>query len=104
VIRCRVSFFRMSIGALLKYFLPRVRFASAWIGSTAVAWSLWYRGYATAPPTVSAAAFFAQPIVGAALGVLILGEVLGPPFLAGSALVLGGVLLIAARERSGRAA
>ena len=70
------------------------------IGSTAVAWSLWYRGYATAPPTVSAAAFFAQPIVGAALGVLVLGEVLGSAFLAGSALVLGGVLVIAWGERS----
>ena len=62
------------------------------IGSTAIAWSLWYRGYAAAPPAVSAAAFFAQPVVGAALGVLVLGEVLGPAFLAGSALIALGVV------------
>ena len=62
------------------------------IGSTAIAWSLWYRGYAAAPPAVSAAAFFAQPLVGAALGVFVLGEQLGPAFLAGSALVALGVV------------
>ena len=62
------------------------------IGSTAIAWSLWYRGYAAAPPAVSAAAFFAQPLVGATLGVLVLGEVLGPAFLAGSALIAVGVV------------
>ena len=59
------------------------------IGSTAIGWSLWYRGYAAAPPAVSAAAFFAQPVVGATLGVLVLGELLGPAFLAGSALIAG---------------
>lgn len=62
------------------------------IGSTAIGWSLWYRGYAAAPPAVSAAAFFAQPVVGATLGVLVLGEVLGPAFLAGSALIAAGVV------------
>lgn len=62
------------------------------IGSTAIAWSLWYRGYAVAPPTVSAAAFFAQPLVGATLGVIVLGEQLGTAFLVGSALIGLGVL------------
>jgi drug/metabolite transporter (DMT)-like permease len=66
------------------------------IASTALSWSLWYRGYARAPAIVSAAAFFAQPAVGATLGVLILGEVLGPAFLAGSALIVVGVLGISA--------
>lgn len=64
------------------------------IGSTAVAWSLWYRGYAAAPPAVSAAAFFAQPIVGATLGVVVLGERLGPAFIAGSVLIAAGVVAI----------
>ena len=74
------------------------------IGATAIAWSLWYRGYAAAPPAVSAAAFFAQPVIGAVLGVLLLGEVLGPAFLAGAALVAGGVLGIAAATRERREA
>ncbi len=74
------------------------------IGATAIAWSLWYRGYAAAPPAVSAAAFFAQPVVGAVLGVLVLGEVLGPAFLGGAALIAVGVLGIAAATREGRQA
>jgi drug/metabolite transporter (DMT)-like permease len=74
------------------------------IGATALAWSLWYRGYAAAPPAVSAAAFFAQPVVGAVLGVLILGEVLGPAFFGGAALIAAGVLGIAAATRGRREA
>jgi drug/metabolite transporter (DMT)-like permease len=74
------------------------------IGATALAWSLWYRGYAAAPPAVSAAAFFAQPVVGAVLGVLLLGEVLGPGFLGGAALIAVGVLGIAAATRERREA
>ena len=68
-------------------------------GATALAWSLWYRGYAGAPATVSAAAFFAQPVIAATLGVLVLGEDLGPTFLVGAALVGGGVLAIVAGAR-----
>ena len=67
--------------------------------STAVAWSLWYRGYAGAPATLAAAAFFAQPIVGAGLGVLLLGEAIGPAFLVGAALIGSGVLAIAFDDR-----
>lgn len=76
---------------------PRTVLAVLYLGvmATAVAWSLWYRGYASAPSTVSAAAFFAQPVVGAALGVAILGEALGSAFLAGAALIGAGVLAIA---------
>jgi drug/metabolite transporter (DMT)-like permease len=65
------------------------------VGATAIAWSLWYRGYASAPATVSAAAFFAQPVVGAALGIVLLGEVLGPAFAVGAVLIGIGVLAIA---------
>jgi drug/metabolite transporter (DMT)-like permease len=74
------------------------------IGATAIAWSLWYRGYAAAPPTVAAAAFFAQPVVGAVLGVLVLDEVLGPAFLGGAVLIAVGVLGIAVATREGRQA
>jgi drug/metabolite transporter (DMT)-like permease len=65
------------------------------IGATAVAWSLWYRGYAAAPPPVSAAAFFAHPIVGAALGTLLLHETIDTGFVAGGLLIgLGVVALV----------
>ena len=71
--------------------------AVAYLGvmATAVAWSLWYRGYASAPPTLTAALFFAQPLVGAALGVAFLSEYLGPAFAAGAGLIAAGVLAIA---------
>lgn len=70
--------------------------AVAYIGvmSTAVGCSLWYRGYGKVPPTVSAAAFFAQPVVGAVLGVAILGEALGTAFIAGTALIAAGIMAI----------
>ena len=71
------------------------------IGATALAWSLWYRGYAAASATRSAAAFFAQPVVGAALGVALLHEVLGPAFLGGAALVGAGVAIIVRAGRAG---
>jgi drug/metabolite transporter (DMT)-like permease len=64
------------------------------IGATAVAWSLWYRGYAGAPPAVSAAAFFAQPIVGAVLGALILHEPIDGPFVVGALLIGVGILAL----------
>src|SRR5439155_5436684 len=71
--------------------------AVAYLGlmATALAWSLWYRGYAAAPPTLTAALFFAQPIVGATLGVLVLSETLGPAFVLGAVLIGAGVLTIA---------
>jgi drug/metabolite transporter (DMT)-like permease len=70
------------------------------IGATALAWSLWYRGYAAAPATVSAAAFFAQPVIAATLGVVVLREDLGPTFLVGAALVAAGILAIVAGARA----
>ena len=53
---------------------------------------------------MSAAAFFAQPVVGATLGVLMLGEVLGPAFFGGAARIAAGVLGIAAATRERRGA
>jgi drug/metabolite transporter (DMT)-like permease len=67
------------------------------VGATAVAWSLWFRGYAAAPPAVSAAAFFAQPVVGAALGALLLHEPIDGAFVAGGLLIGLGVLALARR-------
>jgi len=68
------------------------------IGATAIGWSLWYRGYAAAPPRVAAAALFLQPLVAAILGVGLLGEAADPGLVAGALLLLGGVALIARGE------
>jgi len=71
------------------------------IGATAIGWSLWYRGYAAAPPRVAAAALFLQPLVAAILGVGLLGEAADPGLVAGALLLLGGVALIARGEGRG---
>ncbi|MFB6269558.1 MAG: DMT family transporter [Halobacterium sp.] len=68
------------------------------VGSTAVAWFLWYRGIETATATVVAACFFAQPLVGAALGALLLGETLGPGFAVGGVLMAVGVGLVSTAQ------
>lgn len=68
------------------------------VGATAIGWSLWYRGYAAAPPRVAAAALFLQPLVAALLGVGLLGERADTQLAAGAALLLGGVALIARGE------
>jgi drug/metabolite transporter (DMT)-like permease len=45
--------------------------------------------------------FFAQPVVGAVLGWLLLGERLGGRFLAGSlVLILGGILAVRAERKT----
>ncbi|MFZ9828266.1 MAG: DMT family transporter [Candidatus Limnocylindrus sp.] len=68
------------------------------VGATAIGWSLWYRGYAAAPPRVAAAALFLQPLVAALLGVGFLGEVVDAGLIAGALLLLGGVAMIARGE------
>ena len=72
------------------------------VGSTAVAWSLWYRGYAASHATVAAAAFFAQPVIGATLGVLALGEVIDPSFVGGFVLIGAGVMVMTLGGRPDR--
>lgn len=68
------------------------------VGATAIGWSLWYRGYAAAPPRVAAAALFLQPLVAAILGVGILGEAIDAGLVVGALFLLGGVALIARNE------
>ncbi|MFB6081466.1 MAG: DMT family transporter [Halanaeroarchaeum sp.] len=68
--------------------------------STAAAWYLWYRGVRTLEAGVVAVFFFVQPIVGAALGSLFLGEDLGVGFVAGGAVMAVGVYL-ASTARTG---
>jgi drug/metabolite transporter (DMT)-like permease len=70
------------------------------IGSTAIGWSSWYRGYAAAPPRLSAGVLFLQPLIAAALGVGVLNEVLDAGLALGALLLLGGVALISFESTS----
>jgi drug/metabolite transporter (DMT)-like permease len=74
--------------------------AVAYLGlaSTAAAWFLWYKGLEYVSAGTVAAFFFAQPVVGAALGAAVLGETLGPWFLTGGALMAVGIWIVS-RER-----
>jgi len=66
--------------------------------STALAAYLWNYAFEHLEAGVASLTFFAQPLVGAALGALLLGERLTPLFLMGAALILVG-LWLAARRR-----
>jgi drug/metabolite transporter (DMT)-like permease len=66
--------------------------------STALAMYLWNSALARLDAGIVALLFFAQPIVGASLGVIFLGEALSTGFWVGSALISAG-LLLTAREQ-----
>lgn len=63
------------------------------IVSTAVAMWLWNRAFALVDASVASLFFFAQPVVGALLSVLLLNQQITPNLIAGSALIAAGVLL-----------
>ena len=64
------------------------------VASTALAWYLWYRGLEYVDAGTVSVFFFAQPLVGAALGALLLDERLGPTFAGGGLVMAAGVLLV----------
>ena len=66
--------------------------------STAVAWYCWYKGIEYADTGTVAVYFFAQPVVGAALGAALLGEPLGPGFFAGGVVMAVGIYLVSTAE------
>jgi drug/metabolite transporter (DMT)-like permease len=61
--------------------------------STAVAFYLWNRGFELLDANTASLCFFAQPVVGAVLGALLLHEPLSLGFFAGGALILLGALV-----------
>lgn len=61
--------------------------------STALAFYLWNKGFTLMDAASGSLFFFAQPVVGAVLGWLLLGESLGARFLLGSAVVIAGGVL-----------
>ncbi|MBV9229540.1 MAG: DMT family transporter, partial [Chloroflexi bacterium] len=64
------------------------------IGSTALAWFLWYKGVEHLPASVSAVFFFAQPLVGGLLSAVFLHEALGLNFWLGGFVLAVGILLV----------
>jgi drug/metabolite transporter (DMT)-like permease len=66
--------------------------------STALAMVLWNTAFTVLEAGVASLTFFAQPVVGAILGWLFLGERITPLFLLGGVLIAFG-LILAARER-----
>lgn len=68
--------------------------------STAVAMFLWNRAFALIDASGASLFFFAQPLVGALLSVVLLGQQMTISLWMGSALILLGVFLSIARERN----
>jgi len=73
--------------------------------STALAMWLWGRAFALVDASVASLYFFAQPLVGALLSVLLLGRVMTSNLWIGSALIIAGVILatVQIRRRAGGA-
>jgi drug/metabolite transporter (DMT)-like permease len=62
---------------------------------------LWNMAYQRLEAGVAGLTFFAQPIVGAGLGVLLLGERISGPFIIGAFLILLGIYLAAGDNQQG---
>lgn len=65
--------------------------------ATAVAWYLWYKGLEYVDSSTVAVFFFAQPLVGSALGAVLLDETLGPGFFGGGAIMAVGLYVVSVR-------
>lgn len=80
---------------------PSVWFAVLYLGivSTAGAFYLWNKGLQMVEAGVGSMFFFFQPVVGALLGWLVLGEHLSISFFAGGSLILLAVLLMSLPAR-----
>lgn len=77
----------------------------AYVGiiSTAVAFYLWNKGFSMMDASPASLFFFAQPLVAAVLGSLLLNEILHWYFFLGALLILTGLIFSAFGSRPGRA-
>jgi drug/metabolite transporter (DMT)-like permease len=75
--------------------LPAAWFSVLWLGvlGSGVAYLLYFRLIRAWGATRTTLVTYAMPVVGIALGVIVLSEVLHPAEIAGAALILGGLLL-----------
>src|SRR5574341_1459613 len=74
---------------------PSVALGVLYLGiiCTAVSMWMWNRAFALVDASIAALFFFAQPLVGALLGVILLGQQMTQALWIGGALIAGGVLL-----------
>ncbi len=81
-------------------FTPPVLAAIVYLGvvSTAAAWYCWYKGLEYVSAGTVAVYFFAQPIVGAALGSLLLGDSIGLGFVVGGVVMAVGMYLVSTQS------
>lgn len=86
---------RQGYGALTLEVIGGILFLG--VISTALAMYLWNFAFARLEAGVASLTFFAQPVVGVALGILFLGESLSPSLLLGGALI-GISLVLASRS------
>jgi DME family drug/metabolite transporter len=70
-------------------------------GPTAVAYTLYFRGLRTAAPSTAALLALLEPLTGAVLAALILGDHLGATGIAGGAILAAAVLLTVTTNRHG---
>jgi drug/metabolite transporter (DMT)-like permease len=68
------------------------------VAATAVAWYCWYKGVEYVDTGTVAVYFFAQPVVGAALGAVFLDETLGPAFVAGGCVMAVGIYAVSTAD------
>lgn len=80
---------------------PLVWWGVLYVGliSTAVAFYLWVLGFARMEAGTGSLFFFAQPVVAAILGALLLGEAIRGFFYVGAALILAGLIIAARAQR-----
>ncbi|MDI7278240.1 MAG: EamA family transporter [Anaerolineae bacterium] len=74
------------------------------LGATALAWYLWNKGIEYVDASLVAIFFFAQPVVGALLGWLVLHEALGWHTVMGGLVVAAGILCVSWPGRAGEEA
>jgi len=74
---------------------PAVWWGTLYLGvvSTALAFYLWNKGFTLMDAATGSLFFFAQPVVGAVLGWLLLGESLTARFLLGTGVIIAGGVL-----------
>lgn len=68
------------------------------LGCSAATYALWNWGVARVPASRAGVFLNLEPLVGALLGVLVLGEALGPGTVVGGALIIGAALVVSRRS------
>jgi drug/metabolite transporter (DMT)-like permease len=68
------------------------------VAATAVAWYCWYKAIEYVDAGTVAVYFFAQPVVGAALGAAFLDETLGAAFVAGGCVMAVGIYAVSTAD------